>query len=424
MTTDESPTAVLEVAEFYERVTALLERGFPKSHPTTIRGEIAKVYEKNHLYLDIVDAGSSASDARRPVLNAHVWTSKWSQLKRELNTLGVVLKEGVVVEVSGYADLYAPQGKVGFTVTAINVQDLLGDIARRRVELLARLTTDHVVGEERRNGQVTMSPVPLRLGLIASPGTEGYADFRGQLDRSPYNFAIEHITTLVQGEGAPAQIVAAIEELDTRGLDLICIVRGGGSKGDLACFDDESLARAIAASTTPVWTGIGHTGDISIADLAAHTFAITPTKLGETIVTTIRDWHDAHVRLPGERLRRRVEALLEQETEFLAERRRSMVLAVRDRLRAEARHLASLRQRLTYQADHVLTAAATSLTSSRQLLAAYDPHRRLAQGWALVTTATGAVVRSIDDVTEGGAIDIQLSNGTLGATITKKVSTT
>jgi len=428
---DETPAAALdtgerplEVGEFYEQVTGLLERAFPKSRPVTIRGEIAKIYEKSHLYLDIVDAGSSASDSRRPVLNAHCWVSKWGGLKRELDEQGIVLKAGTVVKVTGYADLYTPQGKIGFTVTDLNLEELLGDMARRRLALIAQLTAEHIIGEGAANKSRTLSPVSLRVGVVASAGTEGYADFRGQFDRSPYRFEVYLEQSLVQGEAAPPQIVRAIEKLGALGLDVICIVRGGGSKGDLSCFDDESVARAIAAAATPVWTGIGHTNDVSIADMAAHTMAITPTKLGETLVAQVREWHLARVVAPAQRIAERVQALLDQETAFLAERRRTMTFAVRDRLSGEQRHLRATGQRLALHADYLLANAATSLVSTRQLLAAYDPARRLAQGWALVQTASGAVVRSVEDVAIGGEVDVRLSDGKLRVTITNAERTT
>lgn len=413
----------MEVATFYELATHALEATFPKSRPVTIRGEIAKTYEKSHLYLDIVDAGTSANDARRPVLNAHCWMKPWTGIKRELAEQGVVLKAGMVISVTGYADVYAPQGKIGFTITAVNVQELLGDVAKRRQELIATLTAEGVIGASRRNGQRTLTPVPLRIGLVASSGTEGFADFTGQFLSSGFSFSLLHVPTLVQGEAAPPQIVAALTYLDGLGLDVICLVRGGGSKGDLACFDDPAVARAISACQTPVFTGIGHTGDTAIADMAAHTMAITPTKLGETIVSMVQAYYDAAVRLPAQRLRERSVALLEQETEFLAERRRTMMFAVRDRLTGEQRQLASLGRAIHLQSDHLLESAALALAARRQLLAAYDPHKRLAQGWALVTTRAGEGIRSMTNVTEGDAIRIQLRDGYLAATVTKKEST-
>ncbi len=418
----ESPDAVLEVGQFYEIVTGLLERAFSKSRPVTIRGEIAKVYEKGHLYLDIVDAGSSSSDSKRPVLNAHCWLSKWTSLKRELADQGIVLQPGSVISVSGYADLYAPQGKIGFTVTEIHVQDLLGDMAKRRLELIERLTKDQILGEGVGNKRCSVSAVPLRVGLVASPGTEGYADFTGQFLHSRFSFDISLVRSLVQGAAAPQQIAEAIAYLDRLDLDVICLVRGGGSKGDLACFDDERVARAIGAARTPVWTGIGHTGDVSIADLAANHYAITPTKLGEGLVRLVQDWYEGHVRGPAAFLVTRSDALLEEETEFLAERRRTMMFAVRDRLVSEQRQLRSIGQRLALHADHLVQAASTSLAATRQLLGAYDPQKRLAQGWALVTTSGGDRLRSVAEVREGQNIRIAIRDGHIDATVTGKES--
>jgi exodeoxyribonuclease VII large subunit len=407
---------VLEVAQFYEVITAHLESGFGRRHPCWVRGEVAKVYEKTHLYLDLVDAGS-APDTRRPVLNAHCWATQWNPLKRKLAEDGLVLKPGAIISVHGYVDLYAPQGRLGFTVTAIDVEGLLGDVARRRQELIARLGAEGLL---ERNKSMPLSPVPLRIGLIASPGTEGYSDFTGQLLASRYGFEVTLVATAVQGEAAPAQIVRALEELGRTPVDVICLVRGGGSKGDLACFDDEGVARAIADAPVPVFTGIGHTGDVSIADLVAHASAITPTKLGEHVVNIVAEWDRVHVRQPALRLHRALEAILEEATEYVAERRRTMIFAVRDRLRAERRHLGALRERLGLQADHVLGDATQSLSSTRRLLGAYDPQRRLAQGWSIVTDERGRVVRSRTEVAPGERLAVRVRDGVIGVEVLEK----
>jgi exodeoxyribonuclease VII large subunit len=408
---------ILEVGQFYELVTAHLEAALGRRHPRWVRGEVAKVYEKTHLYLDLVDAGSASSDTKRPVLNAHCWASQWNPLKRKLAEDGVTLKPGVIVSCFGYVDLYAPQGRIGFTVTAIDVEGLLGDVARRRQELITRLREEGLL---EANKLKPLSPVPLRVGLVASPGTEGYSDFTGQLLKSGYGFEIVLVKTAVQGEAAPAQIVSALDALDQAGVDVICVVRGGGSKGDLACFDDERVARAIAAMATPVFTGIGHTGDESIADLVAHTRAITPTKLGEDIVNRVAQWHERNVRLSAQRILGATEAILEEATEYVGERRRTMIFAVRDRLRLEERHLRATRERLVLQSDHLLSAAQQMLASVRQLLSAYDPTRRLAQGWAIVTRADGRVVKQLSDVAGGDLVWVRLSDGTFESTVRQK----
>lgn len=412
---------ILEVGEFYELLIAQLESAYGRRHPRWVRGEIAKVYEKTHLYVDVVDAGSSASDTKRPVLGAHCWASQWAGLKRRLAADGVTLQPGMVVNFFGYVDVYAPGGRIGFTVSEIDVSGLLGDVARRRAELIARLTSEGLLEANKRT---SLSSVPLRVGLVASPQTEGYNDFTGQLLNSGFAFDITLVTTSVQGEAAPAQIVRALQTLDDEGVDVICVVRGGGSRGDLSCFDDERVARAIAACSTPVFTGIGHTGDESVADLVAHTRAITPTKLGEEIVHIVAYWYEVNVRFPAKRIVSATEGVLDEATEYLGERRRTMIFAVRDRLRAEQRHLVGVRERLVIQSRHLLSASAQTLASTRQLLGAYDPHKRLAQGWSIVTGADGAVVRSLGDVALGEDVKVTVSDGTFAATVNEKSGAT
>ena len=262
--------------------------------------------------------------------------------------------------------------------------------------------------------------MPLRVGLVASPGTEGYSDFTGQLLNSGYGFEITLVKTAVQGDTAPPQIVSAIQALDAHGVDIICLVRGGGSKGDLSCFDDERIARAIGASSTPVFTGIGHTGDESIADIVAHTRAITPTKLGEEIAALVSGWHQRRVVIPAQRIMVGTAEVLDEATEYLAERRRTMIFAVRDRLRAERRHLGSVRQQLLMQSRHVMTSAGQLITSTKQLLGAYDPKKRMAQGWSVTTNASGQVVKSLGDVAVGENVRVLVSDGSFESTVNKK----
>ncbi|HEY5103523.1 MAG TPA: exodeoxyribonuclease VII large subunit [Acidimicrobiales bacterium] len=416
----QSDEPVLEVGEFYQLLIAHLESGFGRRRPHWVRGEIAKVYEKGHVYVDLVDAGSASSDTKRPVLNAHCWATPWAPLKRKLAAEGVSLKPGMLVSFYGYVDVYAPQGKIGFSITDIDVEGLLGDVARRRQELIARLMSEGLL---ERNKSATLSPVPLSVGLVASPGTEGFSDFTGQLLSSKFSFDVVLVKTLVQGEQAPDQIAKAVAILDHHGVDVICLVRGGGSKGDLASFDDERVARAIARSTTPVFTGIGHTGDESVADLVAHTRAITPTKLGEELVAIVATWYESNLRYPAQRIIAMTEDVLDEAAGYLAERRRTMIFAVRDRLRAEERHLISTRERLVIQGRHLVASATQMLASSRQLISAYDPVRRLAQGWSIVTDENGAVVKSLRDVQVGHDVHVLLSDGLFDAQVKEKKGT-
>ncbi|HQU26446.1 MAG TPA: exodeoxyribonuclease VII large subunit [Acidimicrobiales bacterium] len=277
---------VLDVAAFYEVVTAHLEAAFGRRRPLWVRGEVAKVYEKGHVYLDLVDGGSDTADTRRPVLNAHCWSRQWGPLKARLAADGVTLAPGMTVTLYGYVDVYAPQGKIGFSVLDVDVTSLLGELARRRQELIGRLRAEGLL---EANARHPVPAVPLRVGVVASPATEGFRDFAGVLEGSGFAFALEVVASLVQGEGAPPQIVAALESLAARAPDVICVVRGGGSRGDLACFDDESVARAIAHCPVPVFTGIGHTGDESVATWS-------PTRGPSPRPSSARSWSSGSAR--------------------------------------------------------------------------------------------------------------------------------
>ena len=414
---DGETNEALSVAQLYEELTATLEASHGKRHPFWVRGEVQKVYEKGHMYVDLVDQGGSRSDTARPTLNAHAWRNSWALIKKDLADRGLELKAGMVVTLLGYVDLYAPQGRVGFTFTRVETGGLEGDVAKRREELIKRLRDEGLL---EANKSVTSPPIPLRVGLVASPQTEGFHDFTGQLLSSGYSFLVSVRPSAVQGESAPAELIAALKDLAATDVDIICLVRGGGSKGDLACFDDEGLARAIAACPKPVWTGIGHTNDESIADLVAHTRAITPTKLGETIVSVVAAWRDAHVLAPARFLAVWRDAIVEEAAQLLVEGRRTVVLALRDRLKSESRHLGALRRQLALHAQHILSSAGQELDSARSLLVAYDPARRLAQGWAIITNTAGEVVRSTDDVRVGEGLSVRVSDGSMDVSVTEK----
>ena len=152
----------------------------------------------------------------------------------------------------------------------------------------------------------------------------------------------------------------------------------------------------------------------------AHTRAITPTKLGEEIVSMVAQWDQRYLRLPAQRILVASEALLDEATEYVGERRRTMIFAVRDRLRSEERQLGAIRQRLWLQSSHLLETTGQFLASTRQLLSAYDPKRRLAQGWSIVTGADGKVIRRIAEVRIGEVVRVVVSDGSFESTVNEK----
>src|SRR5262249_23054504 len=137
-----------------------------------------------------------------------------------------------------------------------------------RDEVLRRLSADALLD---RNATAPLPPVPLRVGLVTSRGSAAAADFLHELELSGFGWQVVVADTRVQGTDAEQSIVAALDRAIAAEVDAVALVRGGGSRTELATFDAEALARAIASSPVPVLTGIGHEVDDSVADRVAHT---------------------------------------------------------------------------------------------------------------------------------------------------------
>ena len=405
--------ATISISQLYDEVSEVLDAAFPRHRPVWIRGEVQKVYESSgHAYIDMVDPEDAGSRSA-PVLKVKCWRSTWGPLKAALAADGLVLAAGMSVVLRGRLDFYKVRAEVGFILDEVDVRSLLGRMAQERAALIAALEAEGLLAANR---SLPLAPVAVRIGLVGSPGTEGFNDFLGQLERSGLSFAVTVARAAVQGAQAPAEVASAVRALAGSGVDLICVVRGGGSRGDLAAFDDERVARAIATSTVPVWTGIGHTGDESVADLVAHARHITPTACGQAVAArALLFWQDVveSAQRIADRSRR---AVAEQARELSARRRRLVVGPSAALARAEA-SLAGRSARLAPGALGVLEREGAAISAHRRLLGAYDPARLLERGWTLTTDASGQVVRSVAEVGVGATIVTTMRDGSLTSTV-------
>jgi exodeoxyribonuclease VII large subunit len=316
------------------------------------------------------------------------------------------------------------------------VTALLGRLVAQRTKLLGQLETEGLL---RRNAGVALPDVVLHVGLVASPETEGCRDFLGQLTGSGFGFRVSHVKVPVQGPGAPASIARAVSMLGRSGCDVVAVVRGGGGRADLAAFESEVVARAVAGSGVQVWTGIGHTGDQTVADLVAARACITPTECGQAIVARIARWWAAHVAAPADFLADRVPSFLSDASARDGRARGRLTAAARQQLRVHRERLARravLAARRAPDAlersEGVLRARAVRLgpvavsqlerrdeqvRTWRRLLAAYDVEQQLARGYSLTLTTDGVLVRSAGDMAPGQEIVTRLADGTVRSTV-------
>jgi exodeoxyribonuclease VII large subunit len=459
---DHGAPDAITVSELYDRVERAVRGAFPEEVWVTGEVRSMKVLTKGHCFLDLVDP-AQADDPGAPTLGAKCWAGTWRSIRVALERLGITLEAGMVVRVRGEVGLYKARGSVDFVVRELDTEALLGRVAAERARLVRALVDEDLYDRQRR---LRVPALPLRVGLVASPGTEGCSDFLGGLEGSGLAFDVTVAPTTVQGKGAPVQVATAISRLQLQPVDVIVVVRGGGSKADLGAFDQEVVARAVATSDIPVWTGIGHTGDQSVADEVANRAFITPTECGQELARLALDFWRG-VEEAGAAVSRLARDHLLQADKVLAAHQRAMVTGARiqldrhaDGLGHRARSLRTVvRGQVDTHAQHLAVAAFAGARAARRveqdatvalgrragrlaglparlleveelragqrhrLLGAYDYQRQLERGYSVTRDASGAVLRSVRGLAPGTALVTQLADGTVDSTVTETTST-
>lgn len=390
---------VWTVGELTRHIRNLLE-GDLSLRNVWLRGEISNLSRpaSGHLYFSLKDAGAS--------LKCVMWRSN-------VELLGWQPEHGAQVLARGRISVY-PQGGV----YQLYVDELhpagVGDLHAQFEELRERLRAEGLFELERKR---PLPPFPRLLGVVTSPQAAALRDVLQVLRRRWPLVKVLLAPTLVQGDMAPPQIVAALRALDARDdVDLILLVRGGGSLEELWAFNDEGVARAIAACRHPVVCGVGHETDFTIADFAADVRASTPTAAAELAVPDQAD------------LRRRVRAhavqVEEQVLRRLAEARQSLEregrslarLSPRGRIEAERQRLDELSRRASQALLHSLALRRAALGRARAQMLALSPQATLERGYAIVRREdTGVVVRSVQQAQAGDDLRIQVQDGELTA---------
>lgn len=369
-----SEPLIFGVSDFVAVLNQTMELAYPF---VTIEGELSnfRVARNRWVYFDLKDSEASV------------------RFFGTVYALPGPLEDGMVVRVSGNPRLH-PQ--FGFSINMQSITPVGEGALRRAADLLAaKLAAEGLFEPERKR---PLPYPPSVVGLITAGESAAYADFIKILSARWRGTRVEHFETVVQGESAPAQIVAAIAAANAlkEPPDVLVLTRGGGSADDLAAFSSEAVVRAVAASRVPTLVAIGHEIDISLAELAADQRASTPSNAAELLTP------DRQVVLAR-----------------LKERRADLDQVLR-RVVTERQEL--LRQHRT-ELDRALTGvyqtARQWMTITRRLLEAYDPTLALQRGYALVRLGD-QVIKSVADVSLGATVKLSLSDGSLAATIVAK----
>ena len=283
------PTPTLSVSEVLSRARVVVERAF--GDEVWIEGEIQNLPENRartrHLYFDLVDRGTtvgSPAPAGRP-LRPEPTRGVNVLLKRSGGKLRMA--DGLNVRLRGQVTVYERTGQVQLRMTAIDPNHTIGLLAAERDRVLEALSAEGLLAA---NGRRPLVGPPLRVALLTSQGSAAAEDFLHELTASGLGFASRLHDVRVQGREAEPTIVAALAAVDPATTDVVALVRGGGARTDLAAFDAEGIARAIAGLQVPLITGLGHEIDRAVADEVAHTSLKTPTACAAWLVDRVRAW--------------------------------------------------------------------------------------------------------------------------------------
>jgi exodeoxyribonuclease VII large subunit len=366
-----------------------------------VQGEVSNLSrpKSGHMYFTIKDSQAS--------LRCVMWRGQVAQL-------ATLPQDGDEVEVHGGISVYEAGGQ--YQLYADRIRPLgEGLLYQEFNRLKEKLEAEGLFAPERKR---PIPEVPGRIGIVTSPTGAAIRDMLDTLRRRYPLVEVILAPAAVQGDTAPVEIIAAIQNLNEYvHPDVILVGRGGGSIEDLWAFNDEGVARAIAASTAPVISGVGHETDFTIADFVADLRAPTPTAAAELATP---DQVELRNRLLENLvyLARVMGAVTQDHRWTLMEVNRRLERASPEgRLRTDRQRLDDLIQRVGLVLSHHLRLQRTRLGGMQQQLIALSPEGVLLRGYAVVTKEKDGVVKRVKDVKTGDALNIRVFDGEFGAEV-------
>ncbi len=409
-------TETLTVSELCSALGGAIESRFPNE--VWVKGAISGLSRSanEHVYFDLVEPSSDVGASTPVVLPVALFAANKHRVNAILRKSGAIrMRDGLEIRIRGQVAYYPPQGRVQMVMSLIDPAHTMGQMALARQALLDRLRTDGLLG---RNAALELPALPLRIGLVTSKESAAHGDFIHELELSGYDFAVSLFDARVQGVDAVVSLVDAIEQAGRAGIDMVAVVRGGGAKTDLAAFDNEQVARAIATCPHPVVVGVGHEIDRSVADEVASVSAKTPTAAAAVFVEGVRRF-DNEVAEAADRLTILAGQLLDGATGDLATAGHRLVATASRVMGRHENLLDSFATHLDHRSQRILDRAKATLDHADVQLKALDPAAALARGWSITSLTDGTLVRRPADAPIGSIIVTTTALGRLLSTVTE-----
>lgn len=405
----------LSLLELNALVRRSLEQCLPDEY--WIQAELSDVRSNTtgHCYLEFIQ-----KDPRSNSLVAKARGMIWNNIYRLLKpyfeeSTGQLFTSGIKVLVKVTVQFHELYG-YSLTVLDIDPTYTLGDMARRRREILLQLEEEGVLT---LNKELEMPVLPQRIAVVSSATAAGYGDFCHQLKHNSggFFFYTELFPALMQGNQVEESVLAALDCINTRisEFDVVVIIRGGGAASDLSGFDTYLLAAACAQFPLPVITGIGHERDDTVLDSVAHTRVKTPTAAAELLIQRVGEAAERLEELSA-RLQQGVYTLLEQEQRRLVTMQARIPALVHRKL-SEARFtLLTAQKDLSQVTQNLLSRQRYRLELLQQRVADNSPEKLLSRGYS-ITLKDGKAVTDASLLQPGDQLTTRLLKGEVQSTV-------
>lgn len=410
----------------------LIELGMPDSY--WVQAELSQVSEHNgHCYMELIEKDTTYNT---PIAKASAkcWRNNWMNIRPRFEQItGQSIHSGIKVLLLVRAQFHENYG-FSWLVEDIDATFTMGDMARKRMEILATLKNEGVLELQK---ELELPMFAQHIAVVSSATAAGYGDFCNQLTDNDYGFSFstELFTAIMQGENVEKSVIAALNAINERAeeFDAVVIIRGGGATSDLSGFDTLALAENVANFPIPIITGIGHERDESVLDIISFKRVKTPTAAAVFLIdnltniytrlTNIQDDISDYVKqririeqMKVDSLSAKIPALfsvvkIKKEAQ-LSQIQNRLVNGLQSKTHDEENHITNLSQNIKPLLRRIITEENHKIDMLAQRSVSFDPQRLLKRGFS-ITLKDGKAVTDKTQLTSGTEIETRLYKGNI-----------
>lgn len=378
-----------------------------------VKAEIASLNKAKagHYYLELVEE----SDGRKQAaIRGTIWARDVTMITQELgDSADTILSVGSEIVFRCKVIFHEVFG-LSLNISEIDLTIMLGELEKRKKATIETISKE---GRREMNKTKPLPRVVHKVAIIGSPGTSGFRDFMLHVLKNEYRyrFEIDVIATKVQGAEAAVELKLGLDAATAMNVDVVVMVRGGGSPLDLDCFNDLELARKMSEMEIPVLTGIGHETDICVADLVAHKFFKTPTDVGDFLVDRTMRFESLLIEI-ATKVGSRSKEFLSREKNMLDSAKVLLGETPKRMLNDKGLAFEKISQDLSREIERVFVRQKESLQMLGNTMELLKPEKTLSRGYSILRKDGKAVV-SVKELGKGDQVEIQIKDGKVKAQI-------